>query len=42
MLAGSSERQVAIRLGDEIGALPMPAEVVPELVALVRNSPGNG
>jgi len=42
MLAGSSERQVAIRLGDEIGALPMPAEVVPELVALVRNSPGSG
>lgn len=35
MLAGSSERQVAIRLRDEIGALPMPAEVVPELVALV-------
>jgi UDP:flavonoid glycosyltransferase YjiC (YdhE family) len=42
MLAGSSERQVAIRLGDEIGALPMPAEVVPELVALVGNSPGDG
>jgi len=42
MLAGSSERQVAIRLGDEIASLPMPAEVVPELVALVRNSPGNG
>ena len=42
MLAGSSEHQVAIRLRDEIDALPMPAEVVPELVALVGTSPSDG
>ena len=42
MLAGSSERQVAIRLRDEIDALPMPAEVVPELVALAGTSPSHG
>ena len=42
MLAGSSERQVATRLRDEIDALPMPAEIVPELVALAGTSPGHG
>ena len=42
MLAGSSERQVATRLRDEIDALPIPAEIVPELVALAGTSPGHG
>ncbi len=42
MLAGSSERQVAIRLRDEIHALPTPAEIVPELVALAGSSPSDG
>jgi UDP:flavonoid glycosyltransferase YjiC (YdhE family) len=35
MIGDSSERQVATLLRDEIAALPTPAEVVPELVALV-------
>jgi UDP:flavonoid glycosyltransferase YjiC (YdhE family) len=42
MLSGSSEREVAIRLRDEIRALPMPADVVPELIALVRTSRHDG